>query len=101
MSSENPLPSVLNATPDLARSSTTHWNRSGQSRCAEKHNVISTNLVTYEGECKNLGFILGLRVEGFNKKLPFHQFVEKVYHNNIVFTRSQQDDKGADQGCLQ
>ena len=36
-----------------------------------------SNLSTFKGECSDLGVILALQIEHFNKKLPFHQFIEK------------------------
>ena len=45
-----------------------------------KDKVISSNSIGYNGETKGVGAVLGLRYEKFNKKLPFSQFVDKVYY---------------------
>ena len=51
---------------------------SGQRR-APKNNPPTSNPSNYEGECTDLGVILALRIERMSKKVPFHQFIEKVY----------------------
>ena len=46
------------------------------------HNQVS-NPINYEGECSEVGAILGLKVEKFNKKASYEVFIEKV-SNYIV-----------------
>ena len=45
-----------------------------------KDKVILSNSIGYDGETKGVGAVLGLCYEKFNKKLPFSQFVNKVYY---------------------
>ena len=42
------------------------------------NHVTLSNPVNYDGECDKVGGILALRVEKFNKKLPYEQFIEKI-----------------------
>jgi hypothetical protein len=39
-----------------------------------------SNPINYEGECDKVGVILALRVERFNKKGSYEQFIEKIYN---------------------
>ena len=62
----------------------TNISNSNNSRNSNRNNrnrdkVILTNPVNYEGETKGVGAVVGLRYEKFHKKLPFSQFVDKVY----------------------
>ena len=45
-----------------------------------RNKVILSNPISYDGETKAVGAVLGLRYEKFYKKLPFSQFVEKVHY---------------------
>ena len=50
--------------------------RSGSGR---EEKVVLANPIGYEGDAPEVGAILGLKYERFHKKVPFSQFVEKVY----------------------
>ena len=80
--SENPPP-VTNSgpNPDPAPSSTANVRgRSTQNRRrGGTNNVNPSNPTTFEGSCNALGCVLGMQVERFQRKLHFHQFMEKVY----------------------
>ena len=53
------------------------------SRRGGNSQTILINPIGYEGECEKVGAILALKVEKFNKKVSFEQFMEKIC-NNIV-----------------
>ena len=46
--------------------------------------MIYTNSATYEGKCTELCFVLGLRVERFNKKHRYHQFSKNAYYHIVL-----------------
>ena len=73
-------------TPDPAASSSVNTRgQLTQSRCrGGASNIISSNSTTFEGSCSALGYILGMRVEKFQRKLPFHQFTENVYFYTVA-----------------
>ena len=71
--SARPTMSTTEQTTNLPRPQNT-----GQRRPPKSNSSVS-NPSNYEGECSDLGVILALRIERFNKKIPFHQFIEKVY----------------------
>ena len=64
----------------LAGSSNTRGNlnrrRTGDERDSK---IILANPIGYEGDTPDVGAILALKHERFKKKVPFSQFVEKVY----------------------
>ena len=43
-----------------------------------------TNPANFDDEYPSLGFVIWLRVEYLNKRLSFHQFLEKVYYHAIT-----------------
>ena len=51
--------------------------RSQNSRRRQNH-IIATNSQSYQGECKDIGYILGLQSEKFDKKVQFQVFFEKL-----------------------
>ena len=58
-------------------------NNSNNNNRSNNHNrdkVILGNPIGYNGETKSVGAVLGLCYEKFHKKLPFSQFVDKVYY---------------------
>ena len=75
MSDAPPPVTSSNPTPDTTTSRPPQTRRRNNNNI----NVLSTNPAGYEGECPAHGSILGMRVEKFHKKLPFHQFTEKTY----------------------
>ena len=57
-------------------------NSNSNNNRSNNHNrdkVILSNPINYDGEAKGVGTILGLCYEKFHKKLPFGQFIDKVY----------------------
>ena len=56
---------------------TTRRNRNRRSQNVSSQ-IAMTNPSTYEGDCPAVGAILALRLEKFDKKLAFEQFVNKV-----------------------
>ena len=84
MSTPDPATSAPSLHPDPVPSSgnagktNAVQNRQGNNR-RRQNNVNPVNAQNFEGDCPSLSTVLGLRVERLNKKLPFHQFVEKVY----------------------
>merc|ERR1712071_673998 len=52
--------------------------RSGTSTRRSNNQVVLSNPTSYEGECEKIGDILALKVEKFNKKVSYEQFVEKI-----------------------
>ena len=79
---ESPPPATSSGpNPDPVPSSTTNTRgRSTQNRRrGGTNNINPSNPTTFEGSCSALGRVLGMRVERFQRKLPFHQFTEKVY----------------------
>ena len=81
MSEPSPPTTSSGPTTDPATNSTANargW--STQNRRREgSNNVTPSNPTTFEGSCNALGCVLGMRVERFQRKLPFHQFTKKVY----------------------
>ena len=67
----------IQKTAESSNNSDNGRNNTRNSRNRDK--VILTNPVNYEGETKGVGAVVGLRYEKFHKKLPFSQFVDKVY----------------------
>ena len=71
----------LDAVPSSGNASETNLTRTRQGGNRRRSNTINpTNAANFEGDCPTLSAVLGLRVERLNKKLPFHQFIEKVYY---------------------
>ena len=68
----------LDTVPSSGNASETNLDRQGGNR-QRSNNINPTNAANLEGDCPSLSAVLGLRVERLNKKLPFHQFTEKVY----------------------
>ena len=89
MSTPDPVLSSTNAQPDAAPSSGTIGEtdppraRQGGNQ-QSPNNINPTNTANFEGDRPTLTEVLGLRVEGLTKKLPFHQFVEKVYYHAVT-----------------
>ena len=52
--------------------------RGGQNSRRRNNRIITTDSQSYQGECKDIGFILGLRSEKFDKKVQFQVFLEKL-----------------------
>ena len=80
--SESPPPVTSSGpNPDPVPSSTANARgRSTQNRQrGGTNNVNPSNPTTFEGSCNALGCVLDMIVERFQRKLPFHQFTEKVY----------------------
>ena len=60
------------SNPQTQRSRTNANPRRRQNR------TISTNYQSYQGECEDIGYILGLQSERFDKKVQFQVFLEKL-----------------------
>ena len=74
----SPSPRGGNAITNRRRSgddANTNRRRSGDDRSK----IILANPVGFEGDIPEVGAILALKHERFHKKVPFSQFVEKVY----------------------
>ena len=67
--------SIPDAVPNSNQRSRTNQARRHSGK--QQHHLH--NPITYEGECEDLGFVLGLRVETLLTKLTYLHFVEKVY----------------------
>ena len=95
MASETPSPSpVPNASDNSSNGPSTgrHGSsgRGNQGNRRRQPRTITTNAVSYHGECEDIGYILALRSEKFDKKLHFQSFLDKV-SNYVV---SKLDDGG-------
>ena len=60
----------INSTNSNPRSRANAWRNNNQ--------VVLSNPTSYEGEFEKIGAILALKVEKFNKKVSYEQFVEKI-----------------------
>ena len=49
--------------------------RQSNVQCNGSSMVVILNPINYEGECESVGMVLGLRVEWFNKKASYEQFI--------------------------
>ena len=63
---------VKNTTPQQSRS------RGNQNSRRRNNRIISINSQSYQGECEDIGYILALRSEKFDKKVQFQVFLEKL-----------------------
>ena len=63
---------LQNSIPQQQRS------RGGQNSRRRNNRIISTNSQSYQWECDDIGYILGLRSEKFDKKVQFQVFLEKL-----------------------
>ena len=61
-----------NSIPQLQRS------RGGQNTRRRQNRIITTNSQLHQGECEDIGYILGLRSKKFDKKVQFQVFLEKL-----------------------
>ena len=52
--------------------------RGTQNSRRQNNRIISTNTQSFQGECDDIGYIMGLRSEKFNKKVQFQVFLEKL-----------------------
>ena len=52
--------------------------RGSQNPRRRNNRVITTNSQSYQGGCEDIGHILALRSEKFNKKVQFQVFLEKL-----------------------
>ena len=52
--------------------------RTNQNSRRRNNRVISTNNQSYQGECEDIGYILALRSEKFDKKVQFQIFLDKL-----------------------
>ena len=66
--------------PGAPQSPTPHQQRSRSNQNSRRRNnqIITTNDQSYQGECEDIGYILGLRLEKFDKKVQFQVFLEKL-----------------------
>ena len=53
-------------------------NRTNQNSRRRNNRVVSTNSQSYQGECEDIGYILALRSEKFDKKIQFQVFLDKL-----------------------
>ena len=65
-------------------------NRSQTNSSRRQARTISSNSQSYVGECEDIGHILALRSEKFDKKIPFQVFLEKI----STYTISNLKDSG-------
>ena len=73
-------PIQMAEVPVATQSSIPHSQRmrGGQNSRRRQNRIITTNFQTYQGECEDIGYILGLQSEKFNKKVQFQVFLEKL-----------------------
>ena len=66
--------------PGAPQSPTPHQQRSRSNQNSRRRNnqIITTNAQSYQGECEDIGYIMGLRSEKFDKKVQFQVFLEKL-----------------------
>ena len=80
--SESPNIEDTQATkgPGASQNSIPQQQRSRGNQNSRRRNnyIITTNSQSYQGECNDIGFILGLRSEKFDKKVQFQVFLEKL-----------------------
>ena len=80
------------AAPSSGNASETNLTQTRQGGNRQRPNTINpTNAANFEGDCPTLSAVLGLRVERLNKKLPFHQFIEKVYYHAVSTYKDRGD----------
>ena len=85
MSSDNATTTNTPAVEITSSSSNNNSQRNGSNRSRSRRNqsrnnqVTTSNPVSYEGDTPGVGAVLALRLEKLDKKLPYEQFVEKVY----------------------
>ena len=56
---------LQNSTPQQQRS------RGNQNLRRRNNQIVTTNSQSYQGECEDIGYILALRSENFDKKVQF------------------------------
>ena len=52
--------------------------RGNQNSRRRNNQIITTNAQSYQGECEDIGYIMRLRSEKFDKKVQFQVFLEKL-----------------------
>ena len=70
------------ASPDVPTSQPTQYNNrprnGGNRRRGGNQRIAASNPTSYVGECEDIGIVLALRSERFDKKVSFVRFMEKM-----------------------
>ena len=71
-------PARTNLRNSVAKANTGQGRGRNNTQCNANSAVILLNPANYEGECKRVGVVLGLRAERLHKKASYEQFIEKL-----------------------